>query len=121
MSDIEARFEQLRDDAGRGADYIQLSAANKALGEALVSEKDKRREDWASTNKWVIGLVLGMAAIVAVAMSNLIGQVNAFNREVRDVRDRNSMEIRELSDRITVVETEREIEKSNSRNRSQGP
>lgn len=54
----------------------------------LEEEKDKRREDWAGTNKWVITFVIGLTAIVAVALGNFTTQTNAFNRELRDVRDR---------------------------------
>ena len=83
------------------------SAENKK--NALEEQKDKRREDWAGTNKWVISLFFALAAAVAFGMNNLMNQINAFNKELRDVR---SVEIRELSDRVTVIETERRIEKS---------
>ena len=67
----------------------------------LEEEKDKRREDLSVTNRWLLSIVWGLTAIVAVTFGNLTNQIQAFNNELRDVRDR-----------INVVETERRLEKA---------
>lgn len=67
------------------------------LQKELQQEKDKRREDWANTTKWG----LGIAAALAMAISGALAlQVHSFNGELREIRDR-----------ITVIETERRMER----------
>lgn len=113
MSDIRDQFDQLSDSAKSGSDVTQLLISYQALASQLEDQKDKRREDWASTNKWLAGIFVAVFAIVMFTMGNLINRVDAFNREVRDTRDRNDKEILELNNRITVIETERRIENQN--------
>ncbi len=60
--------------------------------------KDRRREDWASTTKWGITVVI---AITVALIGALTYQVHSFNGELREVRDR-----------LTVIETERRIEQT---------
>ena len=104
LDGLDESIDQKSELTAKIIEALQTRSAQNRK-DALEAEKDKRREDWAGTNKWVIGLVLGMAAIFAVAMGNLMTQINAFNRELREVRDR-----------ITVIETERKFEKTENRN-----
>ena len=66
---------------------------------AWKRKKDKRREDLSVTNRWLLSIVWGLTAIVAVTFGNLTSQIQSFNKELREVRDR-----------IIVIETERRIE-----------
>ena len=88
-----------------GSERDELLNALEALEEksvigvkkSLDAEKDKRREDWGTTTKWALTVAIGL--FVVVLIGNLMIQLHSFNRELRDVRDR-----------ITVIETERKFE-----------
>ena len=91
----------------------KLSEANADLEEPSITEtkrrieqeKDKRREDWSNTTKWGISVTIALTAIVMALIGALAYQVHSFNGELRDMRDR-----------LTIIETERRIEKAHDRN-----
>ena len=66
----------------------------------LQQLQDKRREDWSNTTKWVLGIAIALAATAMAIISALAFQVHSFNGELREIRDR-----------ITVIETERRMER----------
>ena len=70
------------------------------LQRELQQEKDKRREDWSNTTKWVLGISIALAAIAIAIIGAMAFQVHSFNGELREIRDR-----------ITVIETERRMER----------
>lgn len=78
----------------------QQAEADDELQRELQQEKDKRREDWSNTTKWVLGISIALAAIAIAIIGALAFQVHSFNGELREIRDR-----------ITVIETERRMER----------
>ena len=65
--------------------------------EKFQREQDKRREDWSNTTKWGLGIAVALAMAISGALAF---QVHSFNGELREIRDR-----------ITVIETERRMER----------
>ena len=63
----------------------------------LQQLQDKRREDWSNTTKWGLGIAVALAIAISGAFAF---QVHSFNGELREIRDR-----------ITVIETERRMER----------
>ena len=82
-----------------GANDKQAEATDE-LQKELQQEKDKRREDWSNTTRWVLGIAIALAAIAMAIIGALAFQVHSFNGELREIRDR-----------ITVIETERRLER----------
>ena len=96
-------------DRGKLLDAIEVLEERSAseVKKVLDAEKDKRREDWATTTKWALTVAIGLFAVVAVLIGNLMIQLHAFNRELRDVRDRVT------ENRIRLQYEDVEIETSN--------
>lgn len=84
---------------------------NRAAAEvqkAMEAERERRRKDSIEIGKWAVTIGLSLLAIMVALFSamafqfaNLMNQVNSFHIELRDVRDR-----------ITIIDTERRMEKT---------
>lgn len=88
------------DNVDESQDIQSLQAKEALTNKQLDDERDKRRSDQVSTAQWATAMIIALIAITFVAMGNLVTQLNKFNAELREVRDR-----------ITTIETERRIER----------
>ncbi|MCY4305236.1 MAG: hypothetical protein OXC62_10760 [Aestuariivita sp.] len=68
------------------------------LQNELHEEKAKRTKDSSETIKWIVGIA---TVVVIGGISGLSFHLYSFNKELRDIRDR-----------LTIIETERKIEKA---------
>lgn len=71
-------------------------------------ENEKVRQAFVNRSRWwigigvtAVGIGVALVGIIGFQFANLSGRVDEFNRELRDVRDR-----------ITVIETERKFKKA---------
>ncbi len=71
MSDMESRIQKL--EAGQ---------------DSVEDIKDKRRQDWLDTNKWILGIVITVAGLVLFRLNSLDNRIEDFNREAREIRER---------------------------------
>ena len=78
--------------------FERLSQENEKLRSELHEEKAKRTKDSSETIKWIVGIA---TVVVISGIGGLSLHLYSFNKELRDIRDR-----------LTIIETERKIEKT---------
>lgn len=87
-------YKSLPDDNDKQAELLY------EFQEKFQQDQDKWREDWSNTTKWVLGIAIALASIAVAIIGALAFQVHGFNGELREIRDR-----------ITIIETERRMER----------